>query len=200
MTATHSGQALDIIKAHVISMAILDVMMPDMDGFTLCKTIRKEYYFPILFLTAKEHENDKLEGLSCGGDDYMVKPFSSKELLARVASLIRRNTQYSQKQEMHQIKIANLIYNRSTGTFSVNGNLLDLTDIEYRILSFLVHQKGNSISTEDIYQHIWGDAFTVSSNNNVVVHIKNLRRKLSILDGETEYIHTVWGKGYAIYV
>lgn len=193
-------KALEIISNHNISVAILDVMMPDIDGFTLCKTIRKNHFFPILFLTAKECENNKLEGFECGADDYMTKPFSSKELLARIDSLIRRNTKYNLKQVPSICQVANLEYELQSGIIRINKVLLDLTDIEYRILLLLIDQRGNPLNTEEIYSKIWGDPFTISSNNNVVVHIKNIRRKIAKLDNQVEYIHTIWGKGYAIYV
>lgn len=200
LLAQDAKRALDIISEHNISVAILDVMMPNIDGFTLCRTIRKNYFFPILFLTAKECENNKLEGFECGADDYMTKPFSSKELLARIDSLIRRNTQYNLKQVTSVCQIANLEYEVQSGIIRINNILLDLTDIEYRILVLLIDQRGNSLNTEEIYSKIWGDPFTISSNNNVVVHIKNIRKKIATLDNQVEYIHTVWGKGYAIYV
>lgn len=199
LRAQDAIKALHITSEHNISMAILDVMMPEMDGFTLCKIIREKLFFPILFLTEKEHEKDKLEGLACGGDDYMIKPFSSKELLARVDSLIRRSTQYNLKQVRDVCQIANLRYERQSGVITVKEIPLDLTDIEYRILVLLINQKGTSFNTEDIYGKVWGDTFTISSNNNVVVHIKNIRKKIAILDNRSEYIHTVWGRGYAIY-
>ena len=200
LIADNAALALDIIRYNDISAGILDVMMPGIDGFTLCKTIREKYYFPILFLTAKAHENDKLEGLQCGADDYMVKPFSSKELLARIDSLIRRNTQYNLNIVNRSIQLANLKYDPQIGVISVNGNPLDLTDIEYRILVLLINQRGRILNTEAIYKQIWGDAFTISSNNNVVVHVKNIRKKMIAFDRDVEYIHTVYGKGYAIYV
>lgn len=200
LTATNADYAMNIVEQNEISAAILDVMMPGKDVFYLCKSIRTKHYFPILFLTAKVQENDKLEGLECGADDYMVKPFSAKELLARIDSLIRRCTQYNLKQKDSIIQIANLKYNQLTGIISIHGYQLDLTDIEYRILILLINQKGVSLNTEMIYKKIWGETFTISSNNNVIVHIKNLRRKISAFDKEVEYIHTVWGKGYAIYV
>lgn len=200
LTSTNADSAMSIVDQTEISAAILDIMMPEIDGFTLCKTIRAQHYFPILFLTAKAQETDKLEGLACGADDYMMKPFSSKELLARIDSLIRRCTEYNPKQDHAVLQIANLKYNQLTGVISVSGLSLDITDIEYRILLLLLRQSGTPINTEFIYNQIWGEIFTISSNNNVVVHIKNLRKKINMLDNEVEYIHTVWGKGYAIYV
>lgn len=199
LMAADAGSAMDLARQNEISAAVLDVMMPGMDGFALCRAIRARYYFPILFLTAKAQEKDKLEGLRCGGDDYMVKPFSSMELLARIDSLVRRYTQYNSNRAAG-VRIGNLHYDRTAGVVSVNGRRLDLTDIEYRILVLLLNQEGRPLNAERIYAEIWGEHITNSSGNNVVVHVKNIRKKISCLDKEVEYIHTVWGKGYSVYV
>lgn len=195
------NEALSILSQYKIDMAILDVMMPDIDGYSLCKNIRKKYFFPILFLTAKSRENDKIKGLMCGGDDYMLKPFSSKELIARVSSLLRRSTVYNtiQTEIDKTLKTGNLILDEDSGIVKVNKQTLDLTDIEYKILLLLLKNKGNSLSTKLIFSKVWGGIFTQTSNNTVVVHIKNIRKKIHQLDPSTEYIHTVWGKGYEIY-
>lgn len=200
VVASTTDEALHAISSYEFDAAILDVMMPDMDGFSLCRKIRNTHFFPILFLTAKENEEDKIEGLNSGADDYMVKPFSSNELVARIESLIRRNTKYSKKHRHSLRRYANLVYDSDSGKILIREQRLDLTDIEYRILLFLIQEEKKPASTEKIYTAIWGDPFTSSSDNNVVVHIKNIRRKISELDGETEYIHTIWGKGYAFYV
>ena len=199
LTASDAGDALKLIADNPISLAILDIMMPDVNGFDLCKKIRETYFFPVLFLTARNSEQDKIKGFASGGDDYLIKPFSSSELIARVKSLIRRNTQYNQPQNRSLIRVANLELDTVSGLICVNSQRLDLTDIEYRILKLLLVKKPEPLNTETIYNSIWGDAFTISPNNNVVVHIKNIRRKISLLDDKTDYIHTVWGKGYSIH-
>lgn len=200
VTASTAGAALGAISEYDFDAAILDVMMPDLDGFSLCRKIRNNQYFPILFLTARGNEEDKIQGLNCGADDYMVKPFSSNELVARIESLIRRNTAYSLRHRHPVRRYAELVYHSDSGRITVREQRLKLTDIEYRILVYLIQEGRKPSSTEKIYGAIWEDAFTSSANNNVVVHIKNIRKKLAELDCGTEYIHTIWGKGYAFYV
>jgi two-component system response regulator VanR len=131
----------------------------------------------------------------------MLKPFSAAELIARVSSLIRRTTVYNpaEKEKRTQYKINKLILDESTGVAKIDGQSLGLTDIEYKLLLLLLKNKGKVLSIEFIFHEIWGEAFMQTSKNTVVVHVRNIRRKLSQYDKETEYIHTVWGKGYAIY-
>ncbi|MDO5718885.1 MAG: response regulator transcription factor [Tissierellia bacterium] len=198
LKATNSDEALEMLSKSSISAGILDIMMPEMDGISLCKIIRDDYFFPIMFLTAKGSETDKLEGLACGADDYMVKPFSAVELVARVKSMIRRSTIYN-IQNSDLIKIGKMEYDKMTGVIKVNGKPLNLTDLEYRILILLIHKRGETVTGEEIFSTVWGYDYCESANNNIVVHIRNLRRKLSKLDKETNYISTVWGKGYIIY-
>lgn len=200
LIAHNAEAALECICHSEISMAILDIMMPQVDGVELCREIRKNYFFPILFLTAKLHEQDKIEGFRAGGDDYMIKPFSANELLARVEALIRRNTTYNREENEEVVKIGKLIYHRKSGMIRINGQQPDLTGTEQKILILLLEQNGKSLSTELIFEQVWKEKFTISSNNNVVVHIKNLRRKLHLLDDENDYIHTMWGKGYALHI
>lgn len=199
--AQSAAEAWEIINNYQINLAILDIMMPEIDGCELCRKIRQNYFFPILFLTAKSDENDKIDGLLCGADDYMLKPFSAAELLARVSSLIRRATVYNptEKENSMQYKINQLTLDEAAGMVRVNEHNLDLTDIEYKLLLLLLRNKGKSLAIEFIFHEIWGEAFMQTSKNTVVVHVKNIRKKLSQYDSETEYIHTVWGKGYAIY-
>ena len=197
-----ADKAMEIIETHTVSAAVLDVMMPaGMDGHTLCKEIRKRYFFPILFLTAKSTEDDKVAGLVCGADDYVVKPFSSKEILARITSMIRRSNQYNLElqESQKQLKVGRLLYDYKTTCFFVDQSPLELTDIEQRLMMYLLQQRGLVIAPQSLYKKIWDDLYTDSLANNIAVHIKNIRRKIGRLDADVEYIHTVWGKGYAIY-
>lgn len=199
-TSTNAKDALDILKGNSISLTILDVMMPGEDGFSLCKKIREFSNIPILFLTAKSCEDDKVNGLLCGGDDYMIKPFSAKELIARVMALLRRcEINENLKKDKEKIKINNLCIHKDSNCVRLKDSLVNLTDIEYRILIYLVERRGESISTKEIFENIWGELFISTSNNTVVVHIKNMRRKFESIDSDFEYIHTVWGRGYAVY-
>lgn len=199
--AMSGEEAMEIILNTPIDLAILDVMLPRIDGFSLCEQIRINFFFPILFLTSKVSEEDKIKGLVCGGDDYMLKPFSSKELMARVSSLLRRNTIYNRqsksKKSTHHIH--NLFLDEDSSTVTVNNHMISFTDIEYKILLILLKNRGHSLCVKLIFEKVWGELFTQTSHNTIVVHIKNIRKKLHQYDKETEYIHTVWGKGYEIY-
>ncbi|SKC54316.1 response regulator transcription factor [Maledivibacter halophilus] len=194
--AINSNEALKYFKNNHFSVIILDVMMEDEDGFSLCEKIREVSMVPILFLTAKSSEDDMVKGLLCGGDDYMIKPFSSKELLARVFALSRRE---NANRQLSGIRIHNLFIDKNINKVTVNNIKVGLTDIEYKILFYLISNRGNSVSVKEIFENVWGEKFILSSNNTVVVHIKNIRKKLQAIDSEFEYIHTVWGKGYVVY-
>lgn len=200
--AQSAEQAWEIIRSRRVDLAILDVMLPGTDGYELCRKIRASYFFPVLFLTAKSREDDKIKGLTrCGADDYMVKPFSAAELLARVSTLIRRSTVYNpaEKGKTLRHKTRKLLLDESTGAVEVAGARLDLTDLEYKLLLLLLRNKGKELTVEFIFQEIWKEVFLKTSKNTVVVHIRNLRKKISRHDAGAEYIRTVWGKGYAIF-
>ena len=194
--AMNSNEALQYFNKNQISLIILDVMMEEEDGFSLCEKIREISMVPILFLTAKSSEDDMVKGLLCGGDDYMIKPFSSKELLARVFALLRRE---NASKQLPGIRIHNLYINKSTNKVTINDIQVGFTDIEYKTLLYLINQRGKSVSVKEIFENVWQERFIPSSNNTVVVHIKNIRKKLQAVDSEFEYIHTVWGKGYVVY-
>ncbi|MCG8514457.1 MAG: response regulator transcription factor [Halanaerobiales bacterium] len=194
--ALNSNEALQHFHQNQISLIILDVMMEEEDGFSLCEKIRKLSMVPILFLTAKSSEDDIIKGLLCGGDDYMIKPFSSKELLARVFVLLRRE---NSNKQLPGIRINNLYINKNTNKVTLNDVPVGLTYIEYKTLLFLISQRGTHVSVKEIFENVWKERYIQSSNNNVVVHIKNIRKKLQTIDSKSEYIHTVWGKGYVVY-
>ena len=194
--AINSDEALQHFNKNQISLIILDVMMEGEDGFSLCEKIRKISMVPILFLTAKSSEEDMIKGLLCGGDDYMIKPFSSKELLARVFVLLRRE---NANKQLPGIRINNLYINKNTNKVMINDIQVGLTYIEYKTLLYLVSHRGKNVSAKEIFENVWKERFIQSSKNTVVVHIKNIRKKLQAIDSEFEYIHTVWGKGYVVY-
>lgn len=184
-----------------IDLVILDVMMPQMNGYTVCAEIRKRYTVPVLFLTAKSQDSDKTLGFSVGGDDYLVKPFSYNELINRVKAILRRYYVYGAK----TAESGNLVHccgNIEIDTIrcrvTVGGEEVLLTDIEYRILLLLATHPKRVYSTQNIYELIWNEAYTYSSNNNVMVHIRNIRRKLGDDPQNCHTIRTVWGKGYRI--
>ena len=184
-----------------IDLVILDVMMPEMSGYAVCAELRKCYTVPILFLTAKSQDSDKTIGFSTGGDDYLVKPFSYNELMNRVKALLRRYCVYGAK-AIEQSSLINCCGNieidSSRCQVTVDGEEVFLTDIEYRILLLLASHPQRIYSTQMIYEMIWNEPYTYSSNNTVMVHIRNIRRKLGDDPQNCHTIRTVWGKGYRI--
>ena len=186
---------------HTVDLIILDVMMPEMNGFAVCAELRKRYTVPILFLTAKSQDSDKTLGFSAGGDDYLVKPFSYNELMSRVKAILRRYYVYGAKSAEPNTKIyccGNIEIDTSRCLVKVDGEEVVLTDIEYRILLLLASNQKRTYSTQSIYEQIWNEPYTYSSNNNVTVHIRNIRRKLGDDPQNSHTIRTVWGKGYRI--
>lgn len=184
-----------------IDLVILDVMMPRMNGYTVCAEIRKRYTVPVLFLTAKSQDSDKTMGFSTGGDDYLVKPFSYNELMNRVKAILRRYYVYGAKAAEPSSVIyccGNIEIDTSRCQVRVDGKEVILTDIEYRILLLLASHQKRIYSTQTIYETIWNEPYAYSSNNTVMVHIRNIRRKLGDDPQNCHTIRTVWGKGYRI--
>ena len=184
-----------------VDLVILDVMMPEMNGYAVCAEIRKRYTVPVLFLTAKSQDSDKTLGFSAGGDDYLVKPFSYNELMNRVKAILRRYYVYGAKTAETSCKIyccGNIEIDTSRCQVKVGGEEVILTDIEYRILLLLASHQKRIYSTQSIYEIIWNEPYTYSSNNTVMVHIRNIRRKLGDDPQNCHTIRTVWGKGYRI--
>lgn len=186
-----------------ISLVILDIMMPGMSGIRVCEEIRKKSFVPILFLTAKAQESDKLLGLMAGGDDYLSKPFSYAELLGRVKAQVRRYTVYSnspgepQGQERAEyIESGGIRIHTVFNEVTVNGKTVELTDIEYHILLLMMQNKGKIFSAQNLYESIWNEPYFYNCNGTVMVHIRKLRVKIEANSQEPVYIKTVWGKGY----
>ena len=186
-----------------ISLVILDIMMPGMSGIRVCEEIRKKSFVPILFLTAKAQESDKLLGLMAGGDDYLPKPFSYAELLGRVKAQVRRYTVYSnlpdepQGQERAEyIESGGIRIHTVFNEVTVNGKTVELTDIEYHILLLMMQNKGKIFSAQNLYESIWNEPYFYNCNGTVMVHIRKLRVKIEANSQEPVYIKTVWGKGY----
>lgn len=184
-----------------IDLYILDVMMPGKSGYQVCREIRASSSAPVLFLTAKSQDGDKSMGFSSGGDDYLPKPFSYTELTARVKALIRRYYVYGGKEESGQgkkIVIRDLIIDKDACEVKVNGNDVVLTDIEYRMLLLMAENRRKVFSAQNLYESIWNEPYFYSCNNTIMVHIRNLRRKIEPDAEAPVYIKTVWGKGYRI--
>lgn len=184
-----------------IDLCIMDVMMPKMDGIQACAEIRKFSSIPILFLTARSLEEDKEAAYSGGGDDYLIKPFSSKELLMKVEALIRRYTSYKTKpQNMgEEIRLGGgVTVTPDTREVYKNGTLLNLSERETDVLIFLAKNRGRVVSVKEIYENIWGEVALPSANNTVTVQMLALRRKLEDNPSQPKIVRTIWGKGYQI--
>ncbi len=183
-------------------LAVLDVMMPEMNGFTLCQKIREKYTFPIIMLTAKDEETDKLTGLTLGADDYITKPFRPLELVARVKAQIRRYKRYnpfiSENAETDILSHAGLSLNIKTHECFLHQEPVVLTPTEFTILQILLENAGNVISAEQLFHRIWKDEYYSKRNNTITVHIRHLREKLHDSVDRPKYIKTIWGVGYKI--
>lgn len=193
-------EALDSIETVKYDLAILDVMLPDIDGFTILKKIRDKYTFPVLMLTAKTEYMDRINGLTIGADDYIAKPFNPLELIARVKAQLRRSNQYNDgtKASGDVIDFAGLQLNRTSHECVFNEANLTLTPIEFDILWLLCENRGKVISSEELFENVWGEKYYKNSNNTVMVHIRHLREKMSGPAGKSDFIKTVWGVGYKI--
>ncbi len=182
-----------------LSLAILDVMLPDMDGFSLCQKIREKHLYPIIMLTAKVEDMDKITGLALGADDYITKPFHPLELMARVKSQLRRYTRYntSEVREAEEFDFRGLHISKSSHKCMLNGKELMLTPIEFNILWFLCEHRGNVVSSEELFESVWGEQY-LDNNNTVMTHIARIREKMQEPARKPKYIKTVWGVGYTI--
>ena len=184
-----------------IDLYILDVMMPGKSGYQVCRAIRAASTAPILFLTAKSQDGDKSMGFSSGGDDYLPKPFSYTELTARVKALLRRYYVYRGKESeesKEKIVIRDLVIDRQTCEVRLAGAEVQLTDMKYRMLLLMAEIRRKVFSAQNLYESIWNEPYFYSCNNTIMVHIRNLRRKIEPDPDNPQYIKTVWGKGYRI--
>ena len=199
--AENGVQGLELLEPDV-SLIILDIMMPGMSGIRTCEEIRKISNVPILFLTAKAQESDKLLGLMAGGDDYLPKPFSYAELLGRVKALIRRYTVYmgssvvTEEGQEEYIEQSGIRISKFFNEVFVDGEEKELSNIEYQMLLLLMRHKGKTFSAQNLYESIWNEPYFYSCNSTVMVHIRNLRMKIEKDPKNPRYIRTLWGKGY----
>lgn len=192
--------ALDYIRSETPDLAILDVMMPDMNGLELCRNIREQYRYPVIMLTAKDGEIDKITGLTLGADDYITKPFLPLELVARVKAQLRRYKRYNTGAGPDEDVIVHsgLVINVRTHECTLNEKPLSLTPTEFSILHILCRKKGEVVSSEELFHEIWNDEYFTKSNNTITVHIRHLREKMGDSFEDPKYIKTVWGCGYKI--
>ena len=196
--AYNGNECLEILKNNNISLIILDIMMPEKDGMETLNEIREEYNLPVIMLSAKSEDQDKIEGLNLGADDYVTKPFNPLELIARVNSGIRRYTTLGSKDEEENSSIyrtGDLIINDETKKVTVDGKEIKLTPTEYNILKFLTKNKGIVYSIDKIYENVWdGEAY--GADNVIAVHIRHIREKIEIDPKNPKYLKVIWGIGY----
>lgn len=194
-------EGLEIINKEEIHLAIVDIMMPRMDGIAMTIKLREKYDFPVIMLSAKSEEVDKIMGLNIGADDYVTKPFTPMELLARVNSQLRRYRKFAERLEQKEVKsnihvIGGLELNEDTVEVTVDGEPVKLTPTEYKILLLLIKSPGRVFSAEEIYERVWNE-YAISTDT-IMVHIRNIREKIEINPKEPKYLKVVWGVGYKI--
>ncbi len=195
--------ALRLVEENRPNLALLDVMLPDMDGFHLCRKIREKYYFPIIMLTAKTEDGDKIMGLTMGADDYITKPFNPLEVVARVKTQLRRYQQYNSlargevPETKNEYDIRGLLINRDSHKCYLYGRELSLTPIEFSILWYLCENQGRVVPSEELFEAVWREKY-LDNNNTVMAHIGRLREKMKESGRRPKFIKTVWGVGYEI--
>nr|WP_142415727.1 response regulator transcription factor [Hathewaya massiliensis] len=193
-------EALDVLENTEIHVILLDIMMPKLDGIRTCMKIREKRNIPIIMLSAKSEDTDKILGLGIGADDYVTKPFNPLELVARVKSQLRRYLSlgnFTQIPSEHEIIIDTLVINKSNHVVTLDEEEVKLTPIEFNILLLLAENRGRVFSSEDIYEKVWNEP-AFRTENTVAVHIRRLRKKIEINPKEPRYIKVVWGVGYKI--
>ena len=189
--------ALACIDSQPLDLAILDIMLPDIDGFSICRTIRERFTFPVIMLTARVEDIDKINGLAIGADDYITKPFNPLEVVARVKAQLRRYTRYNRGGVARIYDSRGLIVNADTHECSLFGETLSLTPTEFKILWLLCENAGRVVPSEELFERVWGEKY-LESNNTVMVHIRRLREKLHEPSRKPRFIKTIWGVGYKI--
>ncbi len=201
----YSGkEALLAIETTELDLAILDIMLPDIDGLYLCQTIRQQKHYPIIMLTAKDDETDKITGLTLGADDYITKPFRPLELMARVKAQLRRYKKYNASQKEAEaeaetlISYSGLVMNIKNHQCLLDEKELSLTPTEFTLLRILLERRGSVVSAEELFHGIWQDDYYTKNNNTITVHIRHLREKMNDTVDNPKYIKTVWGVGYKI--
>lgn len=196
--AYNGREALHTVFREEIHLMILDVMMPELDGIHALLRLRENKNIPVILLSAKSEDADKIWGLTAGADDYVTKPFNPSELMARVKSHLRRYTTLgSMESKREEIRIGGLCVNTENRTVKVDGEDVRLTPIEYKILELLAKNRGRVFSAEDIYSKVWNED-TVVGDNTIAVHVRHIREKTEITPKEPKYIKVVWGVGYKI--
>lgn len=195
-------EALACAETEQLDLAILDIMLPDMSGFDLCRRIREKHTYPVIMLTAKDGEMDKITGLTLGADDYITKPFRPLEMVARVKAQLRRYKKYNPAHAAEEadeiMEHAGLVLNTKTHECLLDEKPLALTPTEFSLLRILLENKGNVVSAEELFHQIWKDEYYTKNNNTITVHIRHLREKLHDTLEHPRFIKTIWGVGYKI--
>lgn len=195
-------EGLKVLETEEVHLAIVDIMMPRMDGITMTMKLRETYEFPVIMLSAKSEEVDKIMGLNIGADDYVTKPFTPLELLARVNSQLRRYSKYleaigqNEVQNDHIHIIGGLELNEDTVEVSVDGKLVKMTPMEFKILQLLMKNPGRVFSSDEIYERVWNERAV--NSDTIMVHVRNIREKIEVNPKEPKYLKVVWGVGYKI--
>lgn len=191
-------EMLEIVRKQEVHLILLDIMMPELDGLNAIRILREENNIPVIFVSAKSEDTDKIIGLNFGADDYLTKPFNSLELMARVRAQLRRYTQLgSQVKKDHVLCVGGLELDNESKEVRVDGNLINLTPKEYGILELLMKYPGKVFSIDEIYEYVWED-IPMYADNTVSVHIRHIREKIEINPKDPKYIKVVWGIGYKI--
>jgi len=202
LRAENGITGLETLKNEIVHLAIIDIMMPEMDGIQMIMQMRNEYDFPVIVLSAKSQDIDKITALNIGADDYVTKPFTPMELLARVQSQLRRYSKYLELKNSADegsddvYAVGGLEINVATKDVSVDGELVKLTPIEFKILHLLIKDAGRVFSAEEIYEKVWQEE--AIATETVMVHIRNIREKIEIDSKNPQYLKVVWGVGYKI--
>lgn len=200
LEAENGRQCLELMERERADLILMDVMMPDLDGLAATMRLREENSVPVILLTAKSEDTDKILGLTVGADDYITKPFNPLELLARVKAQLRRsawNTGAREEPEGEVLRCGGIELNAGAGRVTLDGEEVSLTPTEFEILRLLMENQGRVFSTAEIYRRVWQDA-PYGAQNTVAVHIRHLREKLELDPAEPRYIKVVWGKGYKL--
>ena len=196
--AGDGGKAIEEFQKQVPDLILLDIMLPVMDGWSVCAKIRETSKVPIIMLTAKGEVFDRIQGLEMGADDYVVKPFKPRELVARVRARLRRaiSNDVAREDGPGMLECCGIALDESAYTATLHGEALSLTPKEFAILACLMRDQGRPVASRDLFESVWGEIANAQSNNTVMVHIRHLRKKLAAVDSSQEFVETVWGVGY----
>lgn len=197
-TCYSGAEALEAFSREGFDLVILDIMMPGMDGFEVCRKLRAVSDVPIVFLSARGEESDQVIGLTLGADDYVSKPFRPRELVARVKARLRRAKQPVRPAGHDVLEARDLVVDRTAHTARLHDAPLKLTPKEFDMLAFLMERVGSPVSVQELFEHVWKERYDTAAGNSVMVHIRHLRKKLADIDASQEFIVTVWGVGYKI--